>query len=75
VIEPSMLGEIFQPLKRGREHGNDSGNDGGMGLGLHIAREIARAHGGNIFAQSDESQTVFAVRLPKSRTTNAVKGI
>jgi signal transduction histidine kinase len=73
VIEPSMLGEIFQPLKRGREHGSDSGKDGGMGLGLHIAREIARAHGGNIFAQSDESQTVFAVRLPRSRTTNAVK--
>jgi signal transduction histidine kinase len=74
VIEPSMLGEIFQPLKRGREHGNDSGKDGGMGLGLHIAREIARAHGGNIFAQSDASQTVFAVRLPKSRTTNGAKG-
>lgn len=73
VIEPSMLGEIFQPLKRGREHANNSGKDGGMGLGLHIAREIARAHGGNIFAQSDESQTVFAVRLPKSRTTNAAK--
>jgi signal transduction histidine kinase len=73
VIEPSMLGEIFQPLKRGRDHGIDTGKDGGMGLGLHIVREIARAHGGNIFAQSDESQTVFAVRLPKSRTTHAMK--
>jgi signal transduction histidine kinase len=73
VIDSEMLGQIFEPLKRGREYGTDSGKDGGMGLGLHIVREIARAHGGNVFAQSDGSQTVFAVRLPKSRMGNDAK--
>jgi two-component system sensor histidine kinase VanS len=38
---------------------------GGAGLGLAIAREIVNLHGGEISAKSDESGTVFAVRLPK----------
>jgi signal transduction histidine kinase len=41
--------------------------DGSLGLGLYIAREIAKAHGGEIEARSDETETVFAVRLPRGQ--------
>jgi signal transduction histidine kinase len=41
--------------------------DGSLGLGLYIAREIAIAHGGQIEARSDNTETVFAVRLPRRR--------
>ena len=38
----------------------------GTGLGLSLAREIAKAHGGNLtLAQSDETQTCFALSLPQ----------
>jgi hypothetical protein len=68
TIERSTLDEIFEPLKRGPDH--EHGDDAGFGLGLYIAREIAKAHGGQIEARSDETETVFAVRLPRhaSRT-------
>ena len=38
----------------------------GTGLGLSLAREIAKAHGGKlILEQSDETQTCFALMLPR----------
>lgn len=37
---------------------------GGAGLGLAIAKEIVDAHGGEISVKSDETRTVFTVRLP-----------
>jgi len=64
-IEPSMLAQIFEPLKRGSENQFLSGSDGSFGLGLYIAREIANAHHGDITATSDENETVFTVRLPR----------
>jgi len=67
VIARSILGQIFEPLKRGPEHANKSDADGSLGLGLYIAREIAKGHGGDIEARSDESETVFAVRLPRGQ--------
>jgi signal transduction histidine kinase len=63
-IEQSALAQIFKPLKRGLHQ--ITGRDGGMGLGLYIAREIAIAHHGDISATSDENETVFKVRLPRS---------
>jgi signal transduction histidine kinase len=66
-IEPSMLAQIFEPLKRGSDGQFVSGNDGSMGLGLYIARAIVSAHGGDIAAKSDENETVFTVRLPRLR--------
>jgi hypothetical protein len=64
-IEPSMLAQIFKPLKRGPDNEFISGTDGSFGLGLYIASEIAHAHHGDISATSDESETVFTVRLPR----------
>jgi hypothetical protein len=67
VIERSTLDRIFDPLHRGEEHQNRVDADGNLGLGLYIAREIAKAHGGEIEARSDETETVFTVRLPRTR--------
>jgi signal transduction histidine kinase len=64
VISQSDLDKIFDPLRRGSD--NENKRDGSLGLGLYIAREIAKGHGGSIEARSDETETVFAVRLPRS---------
>jgi signal transduction histidine kinase len=66
-IEPSVLAQVFEPLKRGLDHQLVAGGDGSMGLGLYIAREIAIAHHGDISARSDENETVFTLRLPRLR--------
>lgn len=63
AIAPSVLSRIFEPLIRGPRQNAES--DGSLGLGLYIAREIARAHGGDVEARSDETETVFTVRLPR----------
>ncbi|HET7061158.1 MAG TPA: sensor histidine kinase [Nitrosospira sp.] len=68
VIEPLDLDQIFNPLKRGSDNENKRAADGSLGLGLYIAREIAKGHGGSIEARSDETETVFAVRLPRTYT-------
>ena len=65
-IEASRLESLFDPLQRGllndlvQERG-----DGSLGLGLYIAREVAKAHGGDIHARSDQDETVFIARLPR----------
>lgn len=64
-IEPSTLGQIFDPLRRGAEHQEGSSLDGSLGLGLYISREVVTAHGGVIGVSSDENETVFTVRLPR----------
>lgn len=62
VIPPEVLPTIFDPF-RGRGH--TTGRPRGLGLGLFVARQIARAHGGDIEAQSAEGRgTTFTVRLP-----------
>ena len=67
AVEPSVLDRIFDPLERGPAHQSQSSTDGSLGLGLYIAREIAKAHGGEIEARSDATETVFAVRIPRDR--------
>jgi nitrogen-specific signal transduction histidine kinase len=37
------------------------------GSGFYIAREVAKAHGGDIEARSDDAETVFAVGLPRRK--------
>jgi signal transduction histidine kinase len=66
MIELPTLHHIFGPLARGKEPRDRSENDGSLGLGLYIARQIAIAHGGDIAVRSDETETVFTVRLPRS---------
>ena len=65
MIEPLYLARIFDPLNRGPAPQTGLGREGNLGLGLYISREIAIAHGGTIDAQSDETETVFTVRLPR----------
>ncbi|MFL9884053.1 sensor histidine kinase [Paraburkholderia agricolaris] len=65
AIDQTTLQRIFDPLQRGLNQKDSYNNDGNLGLGLYIAREIAKAHGGEIEARSDEAETVFAVRLPR----------
>ncbi|CAB3802952.1 sensor histidine kinase [Pararobbsia alpina] len=64
AIERSILDRIFDPLQRGQDH-LDRHDNSSLGLGLYIASEIAKAHGGGIKARSDETETVFVVRLPR----------
>jgi PAS domain S-box-containing protein len=64
-IPADLLSSIFEPFRRGtREPG---GRTESLGLGLYIVREIARAHGGEVSAESSEAGgTTFAVRLPRT---------
>jgi len=62
AIEEETLAQLFEPLQRGSANERHSG----MGLGLYIVREIAKAHGGCAEARSDDRETVFTVRLPRS---------
>jgi signal transduction histidine kinase len=65
ALDPLTLEQLFEPLKRGAQQEDRYSRDGSLGLGLYIAREIARAHGGEIEARSEVTETVFAVRLPR----------
>jgi signal transduction histidine kinase len=66
AIPPAALHRIFEPLERGPGTGSRADSPDSLGLGLYIAREIAHAHGGELTARSDESETVFTVWLPRS---------
>ena len=63
ALRALTLERIFDPLSRGPDQENK--NAGGLGLGLYIASEIAKAHHGSIEARSDQTETVFDVRLPR----------
>jgi len=63
AIDGETLVELFEPLKRGTANKPHPG----LGLGLYIVREIAKGHGGTAEARSDDRETVFAVRLPRSK--------
>jgi signal transduction histidine kinase len=65
AIDKLTLNHLFDPLVQGDEARRLSGSHGSLGLGLYIARQIALAHGGDINARSDDSETVFTVRLPR----------
>ncbi len=62
TIPPSVLGQIFDPLKRGTAPGD--GREG-LGLGLFIVREITLAHHGEVQVCSEGDETTFAVSLPR----------
>ena len=59
-IPEAAMDKLFQPFFRGAMRRNREG----LGLGLYIAWEIARAHGGQLGATSDASETCFTLRMP-----------
>ncbi|GIG60168.1 two-component sensor histidine kinase [Longispora fulva] len=62
VIEPELLGQLFEPFHRGSR--TRLGGDG-VGLGLSIVRSVARAHGGSVEAEArPEGGLVVTLTLP-----------
>ncbi|WP_117237359.1 sensor histidine kinase [Thermus sediminis] len=55
-IPQDLLPHLFQPFRKGP--------GGGTGLGLAVAQAIAKAHGGEVEAESAPGRTIFRVRLP-----------
>jgi signal transduction histidine kinase len=51
---------LFKPFSRGKHKPGKQG----LGLGLFIASEIARAHGGEISVESNDTKTCFTVNVP-----------
>lgn len=65
AIDSMTLATMFDPLQRGPGHSEENGGTSGLGLGLYIASEIAKAHHGEIDARSNQTETTFAVSLPR----------
>ena len=61
-IPKHKLESIFEKFYR--LDASRSSSTGGAGLGLAIAKEIVKAHQGEIYVKSDETETVFTVELP-----------
>ena len=61
AIPGATLEQIFEPLRRGA----GSRDSAGLGLGLYIVSQIAKAHGGDAQASSNDQETIFSVRLPR----------
>jgi signal transduction histidine kinase len=62
AISPALLGQIFEPGKRGEA---GKATRGSVGLGLYIVKQIAAAHGGAVTVRSSEREgTTFEVVLP-----------
>jgi signal transduction histidine kinase len=72
MIERSAIAHIFDPLVRVARADEKRENHGSLGLGLYIARQITIAHGGDIAVRSDETATVFTVRLPRLTANRAL---
>lgn len=64
-IATDLLPTLFDPLRRGALQAPDaSQNRANLGLGLFIVQEVARAHGGDVQALSDNGKTRFTMTLP-----------
>jgi PAS domain S-box-containing protein len=64
-IETATMTRLFEPFVRGARGSTETGSS--VGLGLFIARQIVAAHQGEITVQSsDDTGTVFIVRLPRT---------
>jgi len=62
-IPPDEIDQLFQKYRRATL--GQKGDRGGTGLGLVICKKIVEAHGGQIWAQSEEGKgSVFTLTLP-----------
>jgi sigma-B regulation protein RsbU (phosphoserine phosphatase) len=62
-IPADVMPHLFQPMTRGRA---DAPSDRGVGLGLFIVCQIARAHGGDVHAESSAGAgTTFTSTFPR----------
>lgn len=59
-IPKSVLDTLFRPFSRGKNKSSQKG----LGLGLFIASEIAKAHKGELIAESQNGETTFTLRMP-----------
>lgn len=68
AIPAKSLKAIFDPLVQLSTEAQQQGRPStSLGLGLFISREITAAHGGTLKVESsDDSGTVFTVRLPRT---------
>lgn len=57
-IPADILGQIFEPYYTTKESG--------LGLGLSIVKQAIEEHRGSLAVDSDESGTVFRIRLPRA---------
>ena len=68
VLPDSVRDDLFAPFVRANSGG------GGAGLGLYIVHHIARAHGGEVAAESGAGRTVFRARLPRHHPSTSAAG-
>ncbi len=61
-IDPEDLPFIFERFYRGDK--SRSRESGGAGIGLAIVKEVARAHGGEVGAESEDGRTTVWLTLP-----------
>jgi signal transduction histidine kinase len=59
-IPKDVLDTLFRPFSRGKNKSSQKG----LGLGLFIASEIAKAHKGELIAESHNGETTFTLRMP-----------
>ncbi|ABC28296.1 Signal transduction histidine kinase [Hahella chejuensis KCTC 2396] len=66
-VESEQLAMLTDPFYRGDQ---SRAHTGGLGLGLYLCRQIAKAHGGELRIESEESKgTRVIVRFPLSSDT------
>ena len=70
-LSGDTLDALFDPLRRGSSAAH-KGEHASLGLGLFIVREIARAHGGEVTANSGDGTTTFVIVLPRRADSAAV---
>lgn len=59
-IPAAAMDKLFEPFFRGKARASRQG----LGLGLYIASQIAKAHGGELVAASNSTETRFTFRMP-----------
>lgn len=61
-LSPEQLGKLFQ--RYSRVPGSQSAKRPGVGLGLYITRGLIEAHGGHVWAESEEESVSVYFALP-----------